>query len=1312
MKRLLPLFLVMLCVIPLLGQHSIARVWNEATLYAVRNDLARPTIHARNLHHVTAAMYDAWAVFDPVASPYLLDNTVGNYWCFFQGFQTNEPLEEARKEAISHAAYTVLSARFRNSVGRDSILPKLRAVMDSLGYNWQDNGIFYTNGSPAALGNFIGRCYLSLGQQDNSNENRGFENRNYVPINPALDPEQPGNPDIIDLNHWQPLQLEVFVDQSGNPIPGGEQPFLSAEWGLVTPFSLTDSNLTVNNRDNFDYWVYHDPGTPPQFDSTGLDSNRLYQWGFEMVSVWSSHLDTADGIVIDISPATIGNNPSFPTSFEEYDEFYNFLEGGDASFGHTINPVTGLPYPANLVKRADYARVLAEFWADGPHSETPPGHWFVILNHVNDHPAQSFKFKGQGDTLDRLEWDIKSYFALGGAMHDAAISAWGIKGWYDYVRPISAIRALAQIGQRSDSLLPNYHPGGIALIPGYIEQIQPGDTLAGLNDEFVNDIKLYAWRGPSFIGDPDTSMAGVGWIRASEWWPYQRPTFVTPNFAGYVSGHSTFSRAAAEVLTAFTGDPYFPGGVGEFVAKKNEFLVFEEGPSEDIILQWATYRDASDQTSLSRIWGGIHPPADDIPGRIIGVKVGHSAFDLAEDYFFPDRDEDGFTALDDCDDEDPTVYPGAPEICDDKDNDCNGIINDGLQKYTYYLDRDRDGYGDKSITIDTCYDQPPMGFSTDSTDCNDFSNSINPGSPEICDRIDNNCNGMINEGLQRYRYYADVDRDGYGRSNLFMDTCVFLINPAFSLQGGDCDDTNPDIYPGAPEACDNIDSDCDGVLNNGLILFTYYMDSDLDGFGNVSVRMDTCMDTPPPGFVIDSLDCDDSNDQIYPGAPEICDNIDNNCNGLVNDGLQRYLYFFDNDGDGYGDVNLPIDTCASVPPQDYVRNHDDCDDNNPRINPSAPEVCDNIDNNCNGKVNDGLTRYMYYLDRDQDGYGDAATFIDTCYEQAPAGFADNPDDCNDNNDQIHPGAAEICDDIDNNCNGTVNDGLQRYVYFLDADGDGFGRLSSSIDTCADSAPPGFSENNSDCNDDDAMINPDAEEICDDIDNNCNGLVNDGLKRYIHFLDADGDGFGDATITFDTCDADPPTGYVTNSEDCNDDDSSIHPDAMESCDAIDNNCNGLTDEGLSKNTYFLDSDGDGFGDASMQADTCIDEPPSGYVDNDLDCDDTNASIYPGSVDIPDNGIDEDCNGVDYFAEPKLFPNPFMETITIHHEYKGSMTIIVHSINSNLYREFEVEFVNNSVTLDLRDLPSGVYIVRGYHPEKEEIFVHKIIRDIGR
>ena len=192
---------------------------------------------------------------------------------------------------------------------------------------------------------------------------------------------------------------------------------------------------------------------------------------------------------------------------------------------------------------------------------------------------------------------------------------------------------MAEFGQSSDPNANSYHIGGVPLDTGYIELIETGDPLAGFMDFFVGKIKFKSWKGPGYITDPTVDMAGVDWIISDYWFPYQRPTFVTPPFAGYVSGHSTFSRAAAEVMTLLTGDAFFPGGIGEFVCPKNEFLVFEEGPSDTVRLQWATYYDASDQCSLSRIWGGIHPPVDDIPGRLMGIEVGIDAFNCAKDYF-------------------------------------------------------------------------------------------------------------------------------------------------------------------------------------------------------------------------------------------------------------------------------------------------------------------------------------------------------------------------------------------------------------------------------------------------------------------------------------------------------------------------------------------------------------------------------------------------------------------------------------------------------------------------------------------------------
>ncbi|MEM6319222.1 MAG: DUF6851 domain-containing protein [Bacteroidota bacterium] len=617
-------------------EHSVARQWNEALLHAIRNDFARPTVHARNLFHSSMMMYDIWAAYDDRAEPFFLGKTVDGFTCPFDGVPRSTDVQAAREEAISYAMYKLLRHRFRNSPRAEVSFRAFEELFTAQGYDANFTSTDYAGGNPAAFGNFIAENVIEFGLQDGSNEQFDYANTFYRNYNFPIAPELSTNPFLWDPNRWQPLTFEVFIDQSGNEIPGGAPPFLSPEWGLVTPFALEENDLTIYQRDGHDWWVYNDPGAPPYIQpETGGTSTEQYQWGFTMVSLWSAHLDPTDGVMWDISPGAIGNTSidDFPTDYADYPNFYNAIDGGDIGTGHAINPKTGEPYPTQIVPRGDYTRVLAEFWADGPDSETPPGHWFTILNYVNDHPQFEKKFKGEGELLDDLEWDVKAYFTLGGAVHDAAIAAWGVKGWYDYLRPISAIRYMAERGQSSNSELPNYDIGGIPLYEGLVELIEEGDPLAGVNNEFVGQIKLYAWKGPDYIGDPETSQAGVGWILASQWWPYQRPTFVTPPFAGYVSGHSTFSRAASEILTQLTGDPYFPGGVGEFVAKKNEFLVFEEGPSQDIVLQWATYRDASDQTSLSRIWGGIHPPVDDIPGRLMGEKVGYQSFAKAESYF-------------------------------------------------------------------------------------------------------------------------------------------------------------------------------------------------------------------------------------------------------------------------------------------------------------------------------------------------------------------------------------------------------------------------------------------------------------------------------------------------------------------------------------------------------------------------------------------------------------------------------------------------------------------------------------------------------
>ena len=449
---------------------------------AIRGDFARPTVHARNLFHISIAMYDSWAAYDAGADTYFLGQTLHGYEVPFDGVAMPDDVQAAQEEAMSYAVYSLLRHRFLTSPGGFELFGEIDLLMADLGYDNSVTSIDYQNDGPAALGNYIAQQIINYGLQDDSNEQFGYQNLFYETVNSPLVIEQPGNPDIDDYNRWQPLTLDVFIDQGGNPTPFNTPEFLSPEWGQVLPFSLQEEDATVYERDDFNYVVYHDPGPPALLDTANVGGlSEEYKWGHSLVSVWSSQLDPIDGVVWDISPASIGNIQDYPTDIPGLRDFYKLEEGGDVSIGHDLNPVTGQPYTPQLVPRGDYARVLAEFWADGPDSETPPGHWFTILNYVNDHPLLVKKFRGVGDVLDDLEWDVKSYLILGGAMHDAAITAWGIKGWYDYIRPVSAIRAMADLGQSTSPNLPSYHPGGIPLVQDKIELVTPNDILAGPN---------------------------------------------------------------------------------------------------------------------------------------------------------------------------------------------------------------------------------------------------------------------------------------------------------------------------------------------------------------------------------------------------------------------------------------------------------------------------------------------------------------------------------------------------------------------------------------------------------------------------------------------------------------------------------------------------------------------------------------------------------------------------------------------------------------------------------------------------------------
>ena len=574
-------------------EWTVARRWDEALLDAIRRSLPNPPVHARNLFHTSVAMWDAWATYDPTASGDI-----------FTEKHTASDVGAARNEAISYAAYQVLSARYIKAVGGSESLNQFDDLMDSLCYPITNTS---TEGdSPAAVGNRIAAAVLAYGKTDGSNEANGYAAPDYKPVNPPLVVNKTGTT-LVDPNRWQPLQLEHMISQNGIPITNGVQQAIGPQWGHVAGFALRPAG---------DAGTPIDPGPPPLLGDPATD--QAYKDQAVEVIRDSSLLDPALGTKMDVSPAARGGNS---------------LGANDGS-GHATNPATGKPYDAEVVNQGDFYRVMTEFWADGPKSETPPGHWNVLANLVSDELAPNLRIGGAGPVVGRLEWDVKIYLALNGAVHDAAIAAWGLKGHYDSIRPISMIRYMGGLGQSSDPTGPAYNREGLPLVPGLIEVVTKESSAAGQRHAAlsvsVGKIAIKAWGGVP--KDPKTQVSGAVWMLAGDWVPYQLPTFVTPSFQGYDSGHSTFSRAAAEVMTGFTGSEYFPGGVSGYTIKAGS-LKDEMGPTTDIQLEWATYYDAADQAGQSRLFGGIHIQADDFTGRIIGSQCGKGAWALAQRYY-------------------------------------------------------------------------------------------------------------------------------------------------------------------------------------------------------------------------------------------------------------------------------------------------------------------------------------------------------------------------------------------------------------------------------------------------------------------------------------------------------------------------------------------------------------------------------------------------------------------------------------------------------------------------------------------------------
>ena len=526
-------------------EASMARRWNEQLLNAVRRDLPRPTVHARNLFHLSVALWDAWAAYEANADAVVTSER-----------HTATDVARARSEAISYAAYRVLSQRYERAAGAELSRSCFDAFMHKLGYDPADTE--REGATPRALGNRIGSAILAAFAEDGANESNDYADPSeYAPDNPRLVVDLPGTR-VRDPLQWQELELSDPVTQNGIPLGTAVQRYVSAHWGRVVPFALERPAAGA---------PYFELGAPPfTLDQAADEALEVLRRGVELES--------------------------------------------------------------------DFARVVAEYWANGPNAETPPGHWNALANAASYHPSFERRLFGTGPVLDPLAWDVHLYLALNAALHDAAIAAWELKRLHVSARPITLIRYLAGLGQRTLPSAPAYHPQGLPLVDDLI-QVVTEQTAAESERHahlarYIGEIAVRAWRGEP--GDPERDVAGIAWVRARDWVPYQAWSFVTPAFPGHVSAHSTFSRAAAVVLERLTGSAAFPGGRASHRAEVGS-LALEMGPVEPVELSWPSYADAAAQAGESGLWGGISTRRDDVEGQRVGAEVGRQALERAARHF-------------------------------------------------------------------------------------------------------------------------------------------------------------------------------------------------------------------------------------------------------------------------------------------------------------------------------------------------------------------------------------------------------------------------------------------------------------------------------------------------------------------------------------------------------------------------------------------------------------------------------------------------------------------------------------------------------
>ena len=381
------------------------------------------------------------------------------------------------------------------------------------------------------------------------------------------------------------------------------------------------------------------------------------------------------------------------------------------------------------------------------------------------------------------------------------------------------------------------------------------------------------------------------------------------------------------------------------------------------------------------------------------------------------------------------------------------------------------------------------------------------------------CRNTKNQSTDTAVVQEDIDMDGDG-----------------FLSSEDCDDNNNLINPNAEEICDGQDNNCDEEVDEGVTT-TYYNDVDEDGYGDPETAFEAC--SAENGAVSNGMDCDDSNALVWPGAVEGCDDIDNNCDGNIDEELIQ-IWHQDSDGDGFGDPQTQRETCA--PEENEVLDGTDCDDTDSAQHPEADEVCNGEDDNCDTVVDEdtAVDAQTWYEDSDIDSFGDLESSIKSCTQ--PEGFILDNTDCDDSDTEQYPGADEVCNGEDDNCDTVVDEdtALDAPSWYQDLDNDTFGNPNSSQRSCTQ--PTGYILNNTDCDDTDSSQNPNANELCNGEDDNCDTVVdeNTAVDAQTWYQDFDSDTFGDVAVSQNSCTQ--PSGHVLNNTDCDDSDSSQNPNA--------------------------------------------------------------------------------------------------------------------------------------------------------------------------